>query len=214
MIGSYAAILFDSDGVLIDAERSIARAFALWAEQYEIDGRRLYEEMKGRRSIEIASQYAALGMELAEARRLDALELSDAASVAAMPGARQATDSLGDRWAVVTSGPRDLLEARFAAADIPLPTVLVAAEDVTVGKPDPEGYQIAARRLGVALDECLILEDSEPGLRAANAAGCDVVAVGVASNSEFPWLRDRIVTLADLSFRYDQPRGVVHVDRS
>jgi sugar-phosphatase len=74
-------------------------------------------------------------------------------------------------WAVATSGPRASAFARLRRAGLPLPGVLVAAEDVRRGKPDPEVYLGAAERLGVVPSRCLVIEDAPAGLEAARAAG-------------------------------------------
>ena len=94
------------------------------------------------------------------------------------PGAAAALGALkGDRVAVVTSGTRPLALARLAAVGIEPPAVMVFADDVTRGKPDPEGYLTAARRLGADPAEALVVEDAPPGIEAAKAAGAATVAV-------------------------------------
>jgi sugar-phosphatase len=78
---------------------------------------------------------------------------------------------------VATSGTREIATTRLTYADVPLPTVLVTADDVTRGKPDPEAYTLAAERLGVSPTRCVVIEDAPAGIRAARAAGMLVVAV-------------------------------------
>ena len=78
---------------------------------------------------------------------------------------------------MVTSGTHALVTSRLAAAGLPLPSVLVTAEDVAAGKPDPEGYLEAARRLGRPPADCLVIEDAPAGVEAALAAGMRVVAL-------------------------------------
>ena len=62
-------------------------------------------------------------------------------------------------------------------AGLPIPEVLVAAEDVARGKPDPECYLLGASRMGVPASECLVFEDAPFGLAAGHAAGAQVVAL-------------------------------------
>jgi mannitol-1-/sugar-/sorbitol-6-phosphatase len=83
---------------------------------------------------------------------------------------------------VVTSATRPLAAARLGAVGIAPPAVVVYADDVTHGKPDPEGYLTAARRLGVEPAAALVVEDSPPGIEAGRAAGA--ATVGVASTHE------------------------------
>jgi mannitol-1-/sugar-/sorbitol-6-phosphatase len=66
---------------------------------------------------------------------------------------------------------------RLRATGLPEPRVLICAEDVTRGKPDPEGYLAAAHRLGVEPDDCIVVEDAPAGLAAASAAGMRSVGV-------------------------------------
>lgn len=80
-------------------------------------------------------------------------------------------------WAVVTSGAAEVASARLAAAGIAFPPLLVAAGDVTAGKPEPDCYLTAAERLGVPAAECLVIEDAPAGIAAARAAEMPVVGV-------------------------------------
>ena len=65
-------------------------------------------------------------------------------------------------------------------AGLPVPAVLVAAEDVSTGKPDPQGYLLAAKVLGVDIDHCVVIEDSPAGIMAGRAAGARVIAVATS----------------------------------
>jgi sugar-phosphatase len=115
---------------------------------------------------------------VAESRELERRQAEDVDGLLAIPGALAALRALrGDRVAVVTSGTRPLALARLAAVGIEPPAVMVFADDVTRGKPDPEGYRTAARRLGVDPAEALVVEDAPPGIEAAKAAGAATVAV-------------------------------------
>ncbi len=79
---------------------------------------------------------------------------------------------------MVTSASRELARLRMQAAGVTVPEALVAAEDVEVGKPSPEGYLRAAALLGVDPADCVMFEDAEAGLQAAVASGGQVVVVG------------------------------------
>jgi sugar-phosphatase len=78
---------------------------------------------------------------------------------------------------MVTSAPRDLALRRMAAAGIAEPAVMITAEDVTAGKPDPAGYRLAAQRLGLDPADCLIFEDATVGIQAAEAAGAALMII-------------------------------------
>jgi len=68
------------------------------------------------------------------------------------------------------------------SAGIPVPDLIIAAEDISRGKPDPEPYLKAAEILGVNPCECLVFEDAESGIQSATAAGMVVVAIGTNNN--------------------------------
>jgi sugar-phosphatase len=69
-----------------------------------------------------------------------------------------------------------LASARLGAVGITAP-VLVTVDDIARGKPDPEGYLLAARLLGVAPERCLVVEDAPAGVAAGRAAGARVAAL-------------------------------------
>jgi mannitol-1-/sugar-/sorbitol-6-phosphatase len=80
-------------------------------------------------------------------------------------------------WAVATSGSRAVATSRLRRAGLPIPPVLVCAEDVTRGKPSPDAYLLAARSLGCAPEEVLVVEDAPAGIQAARTAGMVVVGL-------------------------------------
>ena len=95
-----------------------------------------------------------------------------------LPGAVRLLDALPKRsWAVATSGVRPIATARLRRAGLPVPPVLVCAEDVTRGKPSPDAYLLAARELGVSPPDCLVVEEAPAGVQAARAAGMTVVGL-------------------------------------
>src|SRR5258706_5366037 len=113
-----------------------------------------------------------------EAAVLTRAEVEDMEGVLELAGAAAFLRTLPPRrWAVVTSAPRALALARLERAGIPVPPVLVTAEDVTRGKPAPDCFLLAARKLGVAPGDCLVWEDAPSGIAAAEAAGATVLVV-------------------------------------
>lgn len=106
----------------------------------------------------------------------------------------------------------------MSAAGIPIRTVAVCGEDVVRGKPDPEGYETAARRLGTQPGRCLVIEDAEAGIRAGIAAGADVLVVGdhsSATTTALPRVADltaiTVTTLGDrVRLGWNQPNVRTH----
>lgn len=174
------AALFDNDGVLVDSHASVEEAWTLLAEEYDLDAAEVLARVHGRPSRVTVAELVPESLQARALARVDALELETADSVRALPGAAECLAALDpDRWAVVTSGTRALARARLAAAGIPQPRVVVTADDVRHGKPDPEPYVTAAARLGQPPRACVVLEDAAPGVASARAAGAGyVVGVG------------------------------------
>jgi sugar-phosphatase len=173
-----AAVLFDCDGVLVDSAASVERAWRRWATEQGLDEEAVVAIAHGRRTEDTLRDLGFSDDLAAEVERLEGAEVADAASVSAFPEAALLLSSLPrEAWAVVTSGTHALVTSRLAAAGLPLPSVLVTAEDVAAGKPDPEGYLEAALRLGRPPEDCLVVEDAPAGVEAAIAAGMRVVAL-------------------------------------
>ncbi len=115
-----------------------------------------------------------------EAEQFIAHEVIDTAGVIAIEGAYQILAALPEgTWAIVTSGSLESVEARLMKAELPIPKILVTADDVNQGKPDPEPYLVGAKRLGVAAERCVVIEDSPAGIEAGKKAGMRVI--GIAS---------------------------------
>jgi sugar-phosphatase len=87
-------------------------------------------------------------------------------------------------WAVATSGTRAVATDRLQRAGLPIPGVLICAEDVPRGKPSPDVYLLAAAGLGVVPSQCLVIEDAPAGIEAARAAGMGVVALTTTHRRE------------------------------
>jgi sugar-phosphatase len=172
------AVLFDLDGVLVESREATERVWLEWAAQNGIEVEELRSAMHGVRSIEVVRALRPELDAVAEGTRIEEAQVGDVQGVRAIPGAADALLALRqDRVAVVTSATRPLAAARLRAAGIEPPPVMVNAEDVSRGKPDPEGYLTAARRLGVDPSEALVVEDAPPGVEAGRAAGAATVAV-------------------------------------
>jgi sugar-phosphatase len=180
-----AAILFDIDGTLVDSTPVVNRAWRSWADRHGIDAEAVLAVCHGRRSADTIAEFLPADRVAEEAEGLERTETADVDGVVALPGAAELLAALPDStWAAVTSGSQALMRARLAAAGLPVPGVLIAAEDVTEGKPDPQGYRAAARRLGVAPEDCLVIEDAPAGLGAGRAAGGRVLAVATSHPRE------------------------------
>jgi mannitol-1-/sugar-/sorbitol-6-phosphatase len=174
------ALLFDNDGTLVSSLASVDRCWTRWAGEYGITREEFGRvELHGRPAAEIAADLLPAHVVPEAVERIETLEVEDVPNggVHLLPGTKSLLDSLpGDRWAVVTSATRRLAEARLEAVGI-LPKTMIAADDITRGKPDPEPYLLAARQLGVDPARCVVFEDAPAGLQAGRAAGMTTVAL-------------------------------------
>lgn len=177
------AVLFDMDGTLVASDAAVERAWRTWSGEYGVDPEVVLSIAQGRPAAstvrDLRPDLGNDGVAKAAARQL-ALEYDDLSDVVAVAGALEllvVLDAHGLPWAVVTSADRRLAGARLAAAKIPPPGALVTSEDVVRGKPDPEGYLLAAKLLGVGPARCLVVEDALPGAQAGAAAGAAVATL-------------------------------------
>jgi sugar-phosphatase len=168
------------DGTLVDSTAVVEQVWAEFAERYGADLDEVLAYSHGRLTSDSVRHFLPEGHDPVEVTaHLDAQELVRVDGIVEVPGAGAFLQGLrGTPVAVVTSASRELARRRMRAAGVPVPEVLVAAEDVEVGKPSPEGYLKAAALLGADPADCVVFEDAEAGLRAALASGCRVVVVG------------------------------------
>lgn len=175
----FAALLFDMDGTVVNSIAAAERVWADWARRQDLDVTAFLPTIHGVRAIETIARLALPGVDpMREADALLQAEVADIDGILPIAGAAAFLASLpAERWAIVTSAPRELALLRIAAAGIPLPAILVAAEDVSRGKPAPDCFRLAAERLGVDARDCLVFEDAPAGITAAEAAGAAIVVI-------------------------------------
>ncbi|MBB3676120.1 HAD-IA family hydrolase [Modestobacter versicolor] len=172
-------LLFDNDGVLVDSEKSVVSSWSRWAVDQGLDPAEVLAAVPGRRAADTVALFVGPEQVDEATATVTRHELEDADATAPVPGVLDLVPQLtGVPWAVVTSGVRELATARLRGAGVDLPDVLVTAEDVTAGKPDPQPYLTGAARLGIPPADLLVLEDSVSGIASGQAAGCRVVGIG------------------------------------
>ena len=172
------ALLFDLDGVLVDSAACVEATWRRWAVRHRLDPERIIEVAHGRRTVETLPLVAPHLNVAEEVAALEGTDANTTEGVFEVPGARELVERLpADAWAVVTSGVRSVATMRIRHVGLPLPPVLVCADEIARGKPDPEGYLAAAERLGRRPDECIVIEDTPPGIEAGRNARMRVVAI-------------------------------------
>lgn len=175
------AVLFDLDGTLLDSSASVLRAWRRVADRLQLPTTAFDPYLHGIPAPQVFTAVAP-GLSAPAVAELSEWMLceqaADGGDVVAMPGARELLAAVpADRWAVVTSGDRRLATSRIRAAGLPIPGLLVTADDVKVGKPDPACYLVAAARLGRPPHRCLVVEDAPAGIEAARRAAMPVLGV-------------------------------------
>lgn len=193
-----AAVLFDMDGTLVDSDAAVERAWTTWAQEYgvDVDPGTLHGRPADATVRSLRPDLDDAAVDAAAARQLD-LQYDDLADVVPTPGALELLAVLDLPWAVVTSADLRLARARLGAAGITAP-VLVTVDDISRGKPDPEGYLLAARRLGVEPVRCIVVEDAPAGVAAGRAAGARVAALkGVEGDLPINDLAELATIIAD-----------------
>lgn len=193
--------LFDMDGTLIDSTEVIEEIWHRWADRHGIDGHAVLAKSHGRQASETVRLFAPKGIDLeTETAWFNEQAAQGTKRIKAVSGAKAFLSRLEPHeWAIVTSAKRSLAEEWLAAAGLPMPGTFIAAEDVSRSKPDPEGYRMAAERLGCATDEAIVFEDAEAGLEAGRKAGAKVVGIG--SSNHLSYLADNWIS----DFRQIEP---------
>lgn len=177
---TYAAVLLDMDGTLLSSVAAVVRSWRTLAIELAIPAERFgdFHGMPARRLLATLLPDAdAEALDRAHDRIVE-LELADLADTEVLPGAADALTVLGAAGlcAVVTSSTRELARARLAVLDLPQVPV-VTADDVEHGKPAPDAFLAGAALLGVAAEDCLVVEDATAGVAAGRAAGATVVGL-------------------------------------
>jgi beta-phosphoglucomutase len=202
------AVLWDLDGTLIDSEREHWHA---WRETMAAEGIPVtFEQFAstfGRRNASFLPEWLGAGAsperveQVAHAKEACFRRLIETEPVTALPGAAAWIERLHERgWlqAIASSAPRLNVDAMLRSAGIGKQIeVIVAAEDVRIGKPDPQVFLLAAQRLGVPPERAIVVEDAVAGIEGARRAGMKSIGVsrsGVALDADL-----RIASLADLA---------------
>ena len=192
---SCRAILFDMDGTLVDSTVVVEQVWARFADRFGLDLAVILETSHGRRMEDSIARFGPAGIDVAEVKKdLSDFEFVTTEGVVAVRGAADFVRSLpADGVALVTSAGRELATMRMRSVGVPIPGVVVTAEDVDRGKPHPDPYLAAAAALGVDPADAIVFEDADAGIESGLAAGMRVVVVGSAAGDiarDLPRIRD------------------------
>ncbi|AGQ32102.1 sugar phosphatase [Serratia liquefaciens] len=181
--------LFDLDGTLVDSLPAVERAWVNWAKRRGVDPQDVLDFIHGKQAITSLRHFMPDESEAAiqqEFLLLEQVEAQDTEGVTALPGAAALLARLNQLdipWAIVTSGSIPVATARRNAGGLPQPEVFITAEQVKKGKPQPDAYLLGAERLGLAPQDCVVVEDAAAGILSGLAAGCQVIAVNAPADA-------------------------------
>ncbi|XUX12805.1 HAD-IA family hydrolase [Aminobacter sp. BA135] len=181
---AFGAFMFDMDGTILSSIASTERVWSAWAIKYGLDVESFLPTIHGVRAYETIRRLNLPGVDvMAEVEALTQAEFDDVDGIESIHGAANFLNALPvERWAIVTSAPRRLALRRLEAAGLPVPPIMVTGEDVANGKPAPDCFLLGAERLGYRPEDCLVFEDAPAGIRAAEAAGAQVLVVTATHN--------------------------------
>lgn len=184
------AAVFDFDETVVHLEAQHDAASAALASEHGDDYLRLPESFRHRSGYRVIDDVAEMkaffewreSLEVLHRRRQELFhEQCSRSRIDLLPGVKQVVTFLVGRGlllGIASSGSRESIRRILVRLGLDrVFGVVVAGEDVTKGKPDPEPYEVAALRLGVRPDECVVFEDSTVGVQSAKNAGCTVVGV-------------------------------------
>ncbi|MDX6663832.1 MAG: mannitol-/sugar-/sorbitol-6-phosphatase, partial [Solirubrobacteraceae bacterium] len=183
LLAAADGVLVDLDMTLVDSTVAVRRAWTAFAGRHDLDPEEVLRTAHGRPSRETVGLLAPAVDHAAEQVTLERTEVEDTDDIVALPGAHALLTS-GRRLAIVTSCSTALAHARLHAAGLPVPDVLVSSDGLERGKPDPECFLIAARRLNLDPARCVVLEDAPIGICAGLAAGATVIALRTSHSDE------------------------------
>ncbi|WP_421080970.1 sugar phosphatase [Serratia fonticola] len=181
--------LFDLDGTIVDSLPAVERAWTHWAERHGISPQQVLDFIHGKQAITSLRHFMPNATEAElqhEFKLLEQVEAEDTDGVNALPGALallEQINALGIPWAIVTSGSVPVANARRIAGGLPLPEVFVTCELVKQGKPYPDAYLLGAKGLGLAPQDCVVVEDAPAGILSGLASGCQVIAVNAPADA-------------------------------
>lgn len=166
------------DGTLVDSTAVVENTWAIWAKRNGIPLAPLLDYSHGRPTLDTMNYFRPGHDWREDVLRLLQIEETETTGIVPIAGAKELLARIPEQdWAVVTSAPRRLAELRIQAAGLPLPRVLVPVDEITRGKPHPEGYLKAASALNIPAAACVVLEDTRPGIEAGLSAGMQVIGL-------------------------------------
>ncbi|KAJ7068483.1 HAD-like domain-containing protein [Mycena amicta] len=186
-------LLFDMDGTLVDSTAGVEGAWDVFKRSYpDIDVADILSSSHGVRTVDNLRHHCGITDPEELEREADRFEKAivtsstenGRAGIVVLPGVKAALDEIANartlpnpRWAICTSATRYYAHTAVKTAGVPVPDILVVAEDVANGKPHPDPYLLGASKCGVKPENCVVFEDAPAGVRSGQAAGCKTIGL-------------------------------------
>jgi len=210
------AVLFDMDGTLVDSTEGVVGAWETFAQTYVgLDVCTILNTSHGVRTIENLRKFCGIEdpkkLETEACRFeqaiVDSSQKNGRKGIVQLPGVRHIMEELlpGSKypkpcWAICTSATAKYAASALNIAGVPVPDVMIVAEDVSHGKPAPDPYLLGAQKCGVSPERCLVVEDAPAGVRSGQAAGCQTLALCTSHSREQMLTAEAEFLVQDLSW--------------
>ncbi|KAH8554613.1 HAD-like domain-containing protein [Umbelopsis sp. PMI_123] len=170
-------VLFDMDGTLIDTTPLVEKHWRSFAAEHGLDAEKILEMSHGRRTIDTLKYWTPHHATPEIADMYERKLTNESEGVSILPGVTSLLAALPhDKYGICTSAKSYMAEARLKQCNMDIPKVLVTADRVEHGKPDPEGYIMTGKILGYGGSDCVVVEDAPAGVEAAKRAGMHSIA--------------------------------------
>ncbi|KAJ2690658.1 hypothetical protein IWW39_000600 [Coemansia spiralis] len=172
-------LIFDLDGTLISTLEVTEKIYTQYCHKFNIDPAPVLAGCHGIPTLQVLRMFyppSTHTIEFANQMEHDSVIHLDGLQV--IPGADHLLRSLpDDKWSIFTSGMPMLAHPRIKHLKLPMPSVFITPENITHGKPHPEGYVLAAKRMGMDPRHCVVFEDAVAGVKAGRDSGAVVVGI-------------------------------------
>ncbi|KAI7897721.1 HAD-like domain-containing protein [Cokeromyces recurvatus] len=171
------AFVFDLDGTLIDTTPLVVKYWTNFANEHGLDPAQILASSHGRRTFDTIQRWVPVLANDKYVNEFESKLAKETEGVIILPGVMDLLSQISEEdWTVNTAGTHMMATTRLSQFNIKVPKEMATGDKLTKGKPDPEGYLLAAKLLHKDPKDCIVFEDADAGVRAAIAAGMKCIA--------------------------------------
>jgi mannitol-1-/sugar-/sorbitol-6-phosphatase len=214
MIIECKAIIFDLDGTLVDSIECVEKTWNTWCKKYNISLDKFSPAMHGITSYQTIKTIAPDLDTDKVVVEFDEIELKQTEGLKLIPKADKILNELPpEKWAIATSGSKKLATTRLSYIGLPIPKIMITADDITNSKPNPEPYLLAAKHLGIPADDCVVFEDSLAGIESGKAAGAKVIGLTALFKKDKLSKTDAVINdFSDIKIEIKDNKLKIHIN--